>query len=99
MVKISGPAIVPFSRCVLFIIFLQTIQAASNSSVSAIGVTSCDEFVTFPAASILICKLQRKRLRVKRNLEGELAWMNAFELLLAFNVLLGVLGLLIAFWP
>jgi hypothetical protein len=61
--------------------------------------SQCDEFVTFPAASILICKLQRKRLRVKRNLEGELAWMNAFELLLAFNVLLGLLGLLIAFWP
>jgi uncharacterized protein (DUF849 family) len=41
-VKISGPAIVPFSRCVLFIIFLQTIQAATDSSVSAIGATSFD---------------------------------------------------------
>jgi hypothetical protein len=58
-----------------------------------------DEFVTFPAATILLSRLQRKRLRVKRNLEGEFAWMNALELLLAFYVLLGLLGLLIAFWP
>ena len=69
-VKISGPAIFPFSRCVLFIIFLQTIQAASNSSVSAIGVTSCDEFVTFPAATIMISRLQRKRLRAKKKASG-----------------------------
>src|SRR6516225_6200078 len=34
--------------------------------------SKCDEFVTFPAATILISRLQRKRLRVKSNLEGEL---------------------------
>ena len=59
--------------------------------------SQCDEFVTFPAASILICELQRKRLRGKKKVE----WpgMNALELLLAFNVLLGLIGLLLAFWP
>src|SRR5215831_9701328 len=58
-VKISGPAIVPFSRSVLFIIFLQTIQAATNSSVSAIGATSFD--------STTLIESRRTRTRLPRN--------------------------------
>src|SRR6516165_2401313 len=58
-VKISGPAIVPFSRCVLFINFLQTIQAATNSSVSAIGATSFD--------STTLIESRRTRTRLPSN--------------------------------
>ena len=57
--KISGPAIVPFSRCVSFILFLQIIQAATNSSVSAIGVTSFD--------STTLIESQRTKTRLPRN--------------------------------
>ena len=44
--KISGPVSAPFSLCLLFIIFLRIIQAASNSFVSAIGVTSLGSTAT-----------------------------------------------------